>query len=115
MNLTARLSASAVSHAPRLFAAAKGKDPFENIEPDFTVFGAKFDAVWKKVAGGAWALALIVSALYLLHGLAGMAQNKVGNPGQLRESKKEATVAGIAFALTAAFGVILETILIIVS
>lgn len=71
-------------------------NPLENIVPDFSIFGAHFTSIWEKLAAGLWGLGILIAVGYLGHGILGIAQNRGGHPGQLRESKKEATNAGIA-------------------
>lgn len=72
------------------------ENPLNGIIPDFAVFGAEFTAIWQKLAAGLWGLAIIIAVGYLGHGVLGIAQNRGGHPGNLRESKKEALNAGIA-------------------
>jgi hypothetical protein len=71
-------------------------NPLDNVTPDFNVFGTEFTALWQKVAGGLWAIGILIAIVYLGHGILGIAQNRGGHPGQLRESKKEAVNAAIA-------------------
>jgi hypothetical protein len=71
-------------------------NPLDHIVPDFTVFGAQFTAVWQKLGAGLWGLGILVAIFYLGHGILGIAQNRGGHPGNLRESKKEAVSAAIA-------------------
>ena len=72
------------------------KIPLDHIVPDFTIFGAQFTTIWQKLAAGLWGLGILIAVGYLGHGILGIAQNRGGHPGQLRESKKEAVNAGIA-------------------
>ena len=72
------------------------KNPLDHIVPDFTIFGAQFTTIWQKLAAGLWGLGILIAVGYLGHGILGIAQNRGGHPGQLRESKKEAVNAGIA-------------------
>lgn len=72
------------------------ENPLNGIIPDFAVFGAEFTAIWQKLAAGLWGLGIIIAIGYLGHGVLGIAQNRGGHPGNLRESKKEALNAGIA-------------------
>lgn len=71
-------------------------NPLDNIIPNFTIFGAEYTAIWQKLAAGMWGLGILVAVGYLGHGILGIAQNRGGHPGSLRESKKEAMNAGIA-------------------
>lgn len=41
-------------------------NPFDGVVPNFSVFGLKFDALWKKILGGFWGLALIFCAFKLI-------------------------------------------------
>lgn len=72
------------------------RNPLDHIVPDFTIFGAQFTTIWQKLAAGLWGLGILIAVGYLGHGILGIAQNRGGHPGQLRESKKEAVNAGIA-------------------
>ena len=72
------------------------KNPLDGIVPDFTIFGAEFTAIWQKLGAGLWGLAILIAVGFLGHGILGIAQNRGGHPGNLRESKKEALNAGIA-------------------
>jgi len=72
------------------------ENPLNDVVPNFTVFGNEFTTIWQKVAGGMWALAILVAIGYLGHGILSIAQSKGSHPGQLREAKNEATKAGIA-------------------
>lgn len=72
------------------------KNPLDNIVPNFTIFGAEFTNIWQKLGAGLWGLGILIAIGYLGHGVLGIAQNRGGHPGQLRESKREATQAGVA-------------------
>ena len=83
------------------------ENPLNGVVPDFSVFGAEFTAIWQKIAGGLWGLAILIAVGYLGHGILGIAQNKNGgHPGQLRESRKEAVNAGIALGGLIALAVV---------
>lgn len=89
-------------------------NPLDGIVPDFTAFGTKFDALWKKLLGGAWAIALVVAIFYLMRGIVGIAQHKGGNhPSQVAESRSEAVRGGIAVGALAALGAIVGAILFV--
>lgn len=90
-------------------------NPLTGIVPDFTVFGAKFTALWQKLAAGLWGIAILIAVGYLGHGILGIAQNKGGHPGQLRESRKEAVNAGVALGGLIALGTIVGIFLAIFS
>lgn len=88
------------------------KNPLNDITPKWDVFGGQFTTLWQRILGGFWALALVVSAGFLIHGLMGMSiAKKSHHPGDLRESKKEAMTAGIGFASVAGVAVIASIIL----
>lgn len=72
------------------------ENPLNGIVPNFTIFGAEFTAIWQKLAAGLWGLGILIAVGYLGHGVLGIAQNRGGHPGNLRESKKEAMNAGVA-------------------
>ena len=91
------------------------ENPLDGIVPDFTVFGAEFTSIWNKIAGGLWALAILVAIGYLAHGILGIAQNRGGHPGQLRESRKEAVNAGIALGGLISLAVIVSVFISIFS
>lgn len=90
-------------------------NPLDGIIPNFTIFGAEFTAIWQKLAAGLWGLAIIIAIGYLAHGILGIAQNRGGHPGNLRESKKEAMNAGIALAGLIALAVIVRIFIAIFS
>ncbi len=72
------------------------KNPLDGIVPDFSIFGAEFTNIWQKLGAGLWGLAILIAVGYLAHGILGIAQNRGGHPGHLRESKREAVQAGVA-------------------
>lgn len=88
-------------------------NPFPGV-PDFTVFGAEFDALWKKLFAAVWALGLIAAGFFLIVGIAAMAKNDSNNPHAHAEGKKKAIGAGIGFAALAALAVIMGAILTVV-
>ena len=71
-------------------------NPLDNIIPNFTIFGAQYTAIWQKLAAGLWGPAILIAVGYLGHGLLGIAQNRGGHPGQLRDSRREAVNAGVS-------------------
>lgn len=89
-------------------------NPTDGVLPDFTVFGSKFNTLWKKLLGAAWALALIWTVGRLVIALAAMSNSKGGHPQQLSESRQEAVTAGVAVAAVAGFAVIVGAILAVV-
>lgn len=79
-------------------------NPLDGLVPDFTIFGSKFTALWQKLMVGLWGVFILVAIGYLMHGILGIAQNRGGHPGQLRESKKEATNSMISLGGLLALG-----------
>jgi hypothetical protein len=71
-------------------------NPLDDIFPNFTIFGAEFTRIWQKIAAGLWGLGILIAVGFLGHGILGIAQNRGGHPGSLKESKKDAQNAGIA-------------------
>lgn len=91
------------------------ENPLEGITPDFSVFGAEFDSLWKKIMGAIWALAILWAVVNLVIALATMARSQGGHPQQLQESRTSAAWAGVVLGALAAFGVIVGAILAVFS
>lgn len=89
-------------------------NPISGVTPNFTVFGLEFDAWWKKLFGGAWALLIVMSIFYLAVGLQEMAKSDDSNPHQHAAGKKKAKNAGVSLAGLAGLGVIVSAILVVV-
>lgn len=89
------------------------QNPFPGA-PNFTVFGAEFDALWKKIFAAVWALGLIIAGFYLVVGLVAMAKADSNNPHAHAEGKKKAIGAGIGFGALAGLAVIMGAILTLV-
>lgn len=90
-------------------------NPIDGVVPDFTIFGAEFNSLWKKLFAALWALALIYTIARLAVAIAAMSNSKGGHPQQLAEHRAEAAWAGGALAGVAALGVIVTAILTLVS
>jgi hypothetical protein len=91
------------------------QNPIGNVHPDFTVFGASFTSMWMRLAGGLWAMALLVAVGYLGHGLLAMAHNRNDtHPMALRHSKQQAVNAAAALGGLAALPVVVGAILAVV-
>lgn len=91
------------------------ENPIDGVVPDFTVFGAEFNAWWKKLFGALWAAAIIFALVMLVMAIATMAQSKGGHPQELSESRRNAALSGVALAMLAGFGVIVGAILAVAS
>lgn len=116
MSQTLALLNEAHTHALAYVPAADIPNPLDGIVPNFTAFGTKFDALWKKILAGVWGIALVVAVFYLIRGIVGIAQHKGGNhPSQVAESRSEAVRGGVAFGALASLAVIVGAILTITS
>ncbi len=112
MSQTLYLITEAHTHVSAL--APSIDNPLDGIVPNFTVFGAEFNSLWKKLLGAAWAIAMIVAVGYLMRGIVGIAQHRGGShPSQVAESRGEAMRGGVAVAGLAALSVIVGAILIV--
>lgn len=103
---------AAVQHLAIMPSAIE--NPISGVVPNFAVFGVEFDAWWKKLFGGAWAILIILSIFYLAVGLQEMAKSDDSNPHQHAAGKKKAKSAGISLAGLAGLGVIVGAILVVV-
>ena len=91
-------------------------NPFTDLIPDFTVFGAAFTSWWQKLFAGLWALAIIAAGAALLIAIVAMRKATNNNiPGQADEAKSHAVWAGAALAGLAGLGVILGAIITVAS
>ena len=87
------------------------ENPFVGIVPNFTILGAEFNSLWKKVFGAVWAAVLVWVGIRLLTAIGEAAQHKGGgHPQQLAESRGSAMNAGVIFGLVVAFGVVMGVI-----
>ena len=88
------------------------ENPFANLIPDFTVFGAEFTAWWQKLFVALWAILLIGAGAALLVSFLQMRKATNNNiPGQADEAKSHAMWAGGSVVCLASFGVIMGAIL----
>lgn len=86
-------------------------NPFDNLIPDFNVFGAEFTTWWQKLFTGLWAVGIIVSAAFLIVALLKIRKaNNNTAPGQEDDAKSQAMWAGAALGGLVGFGVILTAI-----
>lgn len=91
-------------------------NPFTGIIPNFTVLGADFNALWKKLFGAAWAIVLVLVAARFLTSFVEMAQHKGGShPQQLAESRGSVINSGITLGAVVGFGIILTLIFALIS
>lgn len=89
-------------------------NPFDGILPDFSIFGAQFTELWQKLLAGLWAIAIVISAAYLIWGIVQMGKSDDGNPNAYKQGRKAAVMAGISLGCLAAITVIVGAILLIV-
>jgi hypothetical protein len=92
--------------------AAQGSiaNPIDGILPDFTIFGTEFTQWWQKIFAALWALALLVTIVFLLQGIVTMA-TAGDNPHDHSRGRSRAVTAAISLVCVAAFGVIVGAIL----
>lgn len=89
-------------------------NPFADLVPDFTVFGAEFTEWWQKLFTGAWALAIIVAAGALIMALVKLNQARSNSmAGQADEAKAGAAWAAGALVGLVGLGVIVGAIIFI--
>lgn len=92
------------------------ENPIDGVLPDFSVFGAEFDAWWKKLFAGFWGLAIVAAIFYLIGGIVDANRHKGGgHPNQVREATQQAKMAGISLGALAALPVLVGAILFVVS
>lgn len=89
-------------------------NPLDGVVPDFQVFGAEFNSLWKKLLGAAWALGIIACVFFLIRGIVTVNDGqKSAHPSQVREGRAEAVKAAIALGVLAALTPIVGAILIV--
>lgn len=99
-----------------LAAVVAQTNPLDGVSPDPGLLGGQFSSWWAKIMGGAWGISIVIAAFFLMKGIVSMgAAKKSHHPGDFRESKKEAVVAGAALGGLAGLGVIVGAILFIAS
>lgn len=90
------------------------KNPLDGLVPDFTFGGAKFNQLWQKIITAIWGAAILVSVIYLIIGIVGMAgaSGEVNpNPHQHAIGRKKAMWAGISLGVLAALALVVGAIL----
>lgn len=92
------------------------ENPFDNLIPDFNVFGAEFTTWWQKLFTGLWALGIIVAAAFLIWAIVSLRRATNNNvPGQADDAKTQAMWAGGALGGLIAFGTIIGAIIALAS
>jgi len=86
-------------------------NPFGNLVPDFTVFGAQFTTFWTKLFAGLWALCIIAAGVYFLVSMVKLHKATNNNiPGQADEAKTAAMWAGGSMLALGGFAIITTAI-----
>lgn len=89
-------------------------NPFADLVPDFSVFGAEFTEWWQKLFTGIWALGIIIAAAALIWSLVNLHQARSNAmAGQADEAKTRAAWAAGALVGLVGFGVIVGAIIFI--
>lgn len=97
-------------------AAPTIENPIDGIVPDFSVFGAEFNTLWKKLFAGLWAGALLFTiANFLIAFAAASTARSSNHPGKTAEARRDVGQAGMWLGGVAAFGVIVTVILALFS
>jgi hypothetical protein len=88
------------------------KDPFDGVVPDFTIFGADFNAWWKKMLAGVWALSIVYCAFKLFPAAMSVHRNRrVGNAMSLGEATQDLQFWGVGTTLIVAAGLLFGAVL----
>lgn len=105
----ATLWGAGAAHAATVLAAG---NPFENVTPDFSIFGMEFTKAWQKLLGGAWGIGFVITAFSAVRAAVSLARAKKGGYGvQVAEQTEDAKWAGIAFGGLSMLGVIVGGII----
>jgi len=89
-------------------------NPLDHIIPDFSFGGTQFTALWQKVIAAVWGVAILISIIYLVIGIVGMAgaSGEVNpNPQAHAVGRKKAMWAAISLGALAALALIVGAIL----
>jgi hypothetical protein len=101
------LLATTSAEAATLTTIAAGKNPFDGVVPDFDVFGAQFNAAWKKLLGGIWAMGFAITGFSAVRAAVNLAKAKRGGySAQVAEQTEDAKWAGAAFVALSMLGVL---------
>lgn len=86
---------------------AASQNPFDQVVPDFSVFGTQFTQWWQKLLGGAWGVALVLCAFHLITTGASLQSNKKnGYQSGVMEDTTELKKWGVGAGVTIGAGVI---------
>lgn len=104
--LTTHLSAG---HGAAVLAA---QDPFDGVVPNFAIFGADFNAWWKKLLAGVWALSIVYCAFRLFPAAISLHRSRtVGNVTSLGEASQELKFWGAGTLMVVTAGLMFGTVL----
>lgn len=97
-------AASAATGDAANLILAEGVNPFDQIVPDFSVFGVEFTKAWQKVLSGAWGLVFVALAFSALRAATEYATARKGGYAQTMAEKssglRDALIAlGVCTAL----------------
>lgn len=88
------------------------KDPFDGVVPNFAIFGADFNAWWKKMLAGVWALSIVYCAFKLFPAAMSVHRNRrVGNAMSLGEATQDLQFWGVGTAVIVAAGLLFGVVL----
>lgn len=91
-------------------------NPIDGIIPNFNIFGAKFDTWWKKLFGGAWALAILwMITTTLMAVVSARKARHAGVAEDMDSARSSAITHAVILAVVVGFGVIISLILSIAS
>ncbi|MCZ4069083.1 hypothetical protein ACI2K6_16285 [Microbacterium sp. NPDC006705] len=89
------------------------QNPLDGIIPDFTIFGAQFTELWQKILAGVWAIAIVISIVFLIQAIVKVGQNGESNPAAVAEGKKQVLWASISLGVLVALAVVVGAIIAI--
>ncbi len=80
-------------------------NPFDGINPDFTIFGAEFTELWQKILAGVWGIAIVISAIFLIIAIT-KTLGTANNPNERADSRRGIVWSGISIAALLSVAVI---------
>jgi hypothetical protein len=100
------------THTSTLLAASK--DPFDGVVPNFAIFGADFNAWWKKLLAGVWGISIVYCAFKLFPAALSVHRSRtVGNVTSLGEASQDLKFWGAGTIMVVAAGLVFGTMLTI--
>lgn len=84
-----------------------GKNPFNGVVPDFSIFGVEFTNAWQKLLAGLWGLAFVVTAFGAIRATLELQHAKKGGyQAGVLEHTESVKKSGLALAGLSALGII---------